>query len=297
MKTISTWSESTKRLKRLELDLPSGRLSLERVAVMGILNTTPDSFYDKGRFAGREVALRRAEEMALEGADIIDIGGEKAGPGDPVTTEEELRRVIPVIETVKKSVSLPVSVDTFKCAVAREAVAAGADIINSIGGFDDPELRRVATDTGAAIVVMHIKGRPRVANPHPEYQDVVTEVEDFLRERVQLCISEGVHAQRIIVDPGPGFGKTSQQDLELLRNLRRLTTLGFPVLLAVSRKKFIGEVLNEDVQSRLEGSLAVTTWGVLKGASIVRTHDVRETRRVVDMCLAAMHPEVVEARA
>jgi dihydropteroate synthase len=281
----------------LELDLPSGTLSLERVAIMGILNTTPDSFYDQGRFAGKDAALRRADEMSLEGADIIDIGGEKAGPGEPVTVEEELRRVIPVIEAVKKSVSLPISVDTFKPAVARHAVAAGADIINSIGGFDTPEMRRVAAETRAAIVVMHIKGTPRVANPNPEYQDVVAEVEGFLRERVQVCISEGIDARRIIVDPGPGFGKTSRQDLELLRHLRGLAALGFPLMLAVSRKKFIGDVLNEDVANRLEGSLAVTAWGVLNGASIVRTHDVRETRRVVDMTRAAMHPEGVEARA
>jgi dihydropteroate synthase len=280
----------------LEIDLPHRTLSVDRVAVMGILNTTPDSFYDHGKFAGLDKAQRRAVEMACEGADMIDIGGEKAGPGLPVSVEEELSRVIPVIEAVKNSIGLPLSVDTFKAEVARQAVERGAEIVNSIGGFEDVEMRRVAAGTGAAIVIMHIKGRPRVANPDPHYEDVVGEVEAFLRERAAECIADGVDGRRIIIDPGPGFGKTTKQDLELLRNLHRLAALPFPLLLAVSRKKFIGDVLGEVVDSRLEGSLAMAAWGVLRGARMVRTHDVKATRRVVDMTEATRHPELVEPK-
>lgn len=288
---------STARSKRLKIELPSGPFSLDRARVMGILNTTPDSFYDQGRYAKLEKAVQRAESIVEEGADLIDVGGEKAGPGDPVSAEEEIARVIPVIQAIRRQVDVPISVDTFKPEVARRAVKAGADIINSIGGFRDAPMRRVAAETGAAIVIMHIKGEPRVANPSPHYDDVVAEVRQFLEERVEDCIEDGIPEERIIIDPGPGFGKTTSQDLEVLRGLRRLTSMSFPVLLAVSRKKFIGDVLEAPVEGRLEGSLAVATWGVLQGVKILRVHDVRGTRRVVDMTHAVLHPDAVEARA
>jgi dihydropteroate synthase len=261
---------------------------------MGILNITPDSFFDGGRYHAHPLAVARALEMVAEGADIIDIGGEKAGPGEPVSAEEELGRVIPVIEAVRREVSTPISVDTFKPEVARAAMEAGADIINSIDGFQDPEMRRVASATGAAVVVMHIKGRPRVANPNPVYRDVVEEVAGFLERQARQCVEDGIERDRIIIDPGPGFGKTTYQDLAVIRGLDRLTVLPYPLLLAVSRKKFIGELLDLDVDQRLEGSLAVAAWGVLKGARIIRAHDVRATRRVILMTEAVMNPEVVE---
>ena len=288
---------STVRSTPLEVELPSGVLTLDRARLVGILNTTPDSFSDGGRYLTVDSALGRASELVAEGADIIDIGGEKAGPGVAVTLQEELRRVIPVIEAVRRELSVPLSVDTFKPAVARAAIEAGADIINSISGFDDPELRRVARDTRAAIVVMHIKGRPRVANPNPVYRDVTTEVREFLEERVATCIREGIPAERIIVDPGPDFGKTTDQSIILMRELRSLTELPYPVMLAVSRKRFIGEMLGTPVDDRLEGSLALVAWGVLQGVKLVRVHDVRASKRVVMMTEAVMHPETVEALA
>jgi dihydropteroate synthase len=279
----------------LEVELPSGVLTLDHVRVMGILNTTPDSFSDGGRYQTVDDAVGRASELVAEGADVIDIGGEKAGPGVAVTVQEELRRVIPVVEAVRREVAIPLSVDTFKPAVARAAVEAGVDIINSISGFDDPELRGVARDTGAAIVVMHIKGTPRVANPNPVYHDVTGEVRGFLEERVATCIQEGIPAKRIIIDPGPDFGKTTDQSVTVMRELGRLTELPYPVLLAASRKRFIGDVLGTTVDERLEGSLALVAWGVLQGVKLLRVHDVQASKRVAVMTEAVMHPDEVEA--
>lgn len=279
----------------MEVELPSGALTLDHARVVGILNTTPDSFSDGGRYQTVDAAVARASQLEGEGADIIDIGGEKAGPGVAVTVQEELRRVIPVVEAVRREVSVPLSVDTLKPEVALAAVEAGVDIINSISGFDDRELRRVARDTGAAIVIMHIQGRPRVANPNPEYRDVTAEVRGFLEERVATCIREGIPAERIIIDPGPDFGKTTSQNVTLMRELRHLTELPYPVMLAVSRKRFIGEILGTAVEDRLEGSLALIAWGVLQGVKLLRVHDVRASKRVVVMTEAVMHPETVKA--
>lgn len=260
---------------------------------MGILNTTPDSFYDGGKFQARDRAIARAIEMVDEGADILDIGGEKAGPGQAVPVEVEIERVVPLIEAVRHEVPVPISVDTWKPAVARAATAAGAGIINSIGGFDDHAMGEVATTSGAAIVVMHIKGAPRVANPTPQYTDVVAEVQEWLAERVRACLGAGIASERIVVDPGPGFGKTSYHDLRLIRALREFTCGPFPVMLAASRKPFIGDVLDLGVEERLEGSLAVVAWAVLQGARIVRVHDVRASKRVAAMTEAVLRPALV----
>lgn len=260
---------------------------------MGILNRTPDSFYDRGKYLDLDLAIRRAEEMLEEGVDVIDVGGEKAGPGTPVSVEEETRRVVPAIETIRRRTRTPISVDTFKPDVARRAVEAGADIINSIGGFEDPEMRRVAANTGAAAVVMHIRLQPRVADPHPTYEDVVQAVRSFLLKRADQCIEDGIAPDRIVVDPGPGFGKTSEQDVQVLRHLGDLTNLSYPVLLAVSRKRFIGEVLGLDTDDRLEGSLAVAAWGTMCGVAFIRTHDVKATKRVVQMTEAVLDPGYV----
>lgn len=280
---------------RSSLALPSRSLPLDRVRIMGILNRTPDSFYDRGRFNALDRALARAMEMLEEGADIIDVGGEKAGPGDPVSVEDEIRRVVPVIERIRRESDVPISVDTFKPEVAAAAMGAGADIINSIGGFEDVAMRRVALDTRAAIVVMHIKGKPRVRNANPVYRDVVAEVRDFLEARAAECASYGISTDRIVIDPGPGFGKTAAHDLDVVRHLRALTDLPYPLLLAVSRKPFIGAVLGTEVEDRLEGSLAVAAWAVLHGARIVRTHDVQATGRVCKMVEAVQRPELVGA--
>lgn len=275
------------------INLPRGPLELDRVRIMGILNRTPDSFYDHGRYLSLNNAVARAEEMLAEGADIIDVGGEKAGPGEPVSADEEIRRVVPVIEALRHRHDVPISVDTFKPEVARRAVEAGADIINSIGGFADPEMRRVAVETGAGAVVMHIRREPRVADPDPVYADVVEDVRSFLVQRVEQCLADGIRPDRIIVDPGPGFGKTADQDIVILRRLDAFTELPYPVLLAVSRKRFIGEVLGLGTEDRLEGSLAVAAWGTLHGVRIVRTHDVKATGRVVRMTEAVLDPQFV----
>jgi dihydropteroate synthase len=274
--------------------LPSGTLPLDRVAVMGILNRTPDSFYSAARFSGRDQAVERALQMIEEGANLIDIGGEKAGPGVPVPIDEEIARVVPTIEAVRRATGVPISVDTFKPEVARAAVDAGADIINSIGGFQDAAMRHVAAATRAAVVIMHIKGEPRVANPHPSYEDVVDEVREFLLARVRECLEDGITEDRIVIDPGPGFGKTAEHDLAVVRDIARLSELPYPVLLAVSRKAFIGQVLDLPVDERLEGSLAATVWGVLRGVRIVRTHDVKATARVCRMVEAVYRPELVQ---
>lgn len=260
---------------------------------MGILNRTPDSFHDGGEYLSLDAAVTHARQMVEDGAGLIDVGGEKAGPGDPVSTSEEIRRVIPVIEALHSDLSVPISIDTFKAPVAKAAVAAGAGIINSISGLADPALRRVAAESGAAVVIMHIQGMPRVANPRPRYRDVVAEVREFLERRAHRCVTEGIPAERIIIDPGPGFGKTTEHDLEVLRHLAQLTALPYPVLLAASRKKFIGDLLGADVTERLEGSLAVVAWGVLQGVKMVRVHDVRSTHRVVTMTEAVLHPEMI----
>lgn len=273
------------------LRLPSGSLPLDRARVMGILNATPDSFYDRGRYMAFEDAMARAHEMVAEGAGIIDVGGEKAGPGEPVSVDEEIRRVVPLIQALRRELSVHISVDTFKSEVARAAVEAGADIINSIGGFGDESMRRAAADTGAVAVIMHIKGRPRVANPSPQYDDVVAEVVEFLNRQAEACLEAGIAPDRIVIDPGPGFGKTSAHDISVIREIGRCTALPYPVLLAVSRKTFIGTVLGTEVEDRLEGSLAVAAWGVMHGVKIVRAHDVRATKRVITMTEAVMHPE------
>lgn len=260
---------------------------------MGILNLTPDSFYDHGRYFSLEAAVARAHQMVAEGAEIIDIGGEKAGPGEPVSVREEMARVVPVLERLRAELEVPLSVDTLKPEVAEAAVAAGAGIINSIGGFRDPAMLRVAANSAAAIVIMHLQGQPRVAHPNPVYSDVLAEIRDFLLERARVAEAAGIDRHRIIIDPGPGFGKTSQHDLAAIRGLAELAASPYPVLLAVSRKKFIGEVLGLETEERLEGSLAVTAWAVMQGVKLVRTHDVRATVRVVRMAEAVFHPELV----
>lgn len=278
------------------LALPARRLPLDRVQVMGIVNRTPDSFYVGARHHDLHQALDRSFEMIEQGADIIDVGGEKAGPGAPISADEELERVIPVIEGIRRESAVPISVDTVKPAVARAAVTAGADIINSITGFQDPMMRRTAAETGAAIVIMHIQGQPRVENRHPQYDDVPAEVLGFLRARIAECLAEGIAPDRIIIDPGPGFGKSPLHDLAIIRHLAGLTALPYPVLLAVSRKGFIGEVLGTAAEDRLEGSLAVAAWGTLQGVKIVRTHDVQATKRVITMVEAVLRPEAAEER-
>jgi len=276
------------RLKAKDRWLELGR----RTLVMGVLNVTPDSFSDGGLFYEPERAVERALEMVEEGADIIDIGGESTRPGsEPVPLEEELRRVIPVIEAVAREVEVPISVDTYKAKVAEEALRKGASIVNDISalGFD-PEMAEVVARHGAALILMHIKGTPRDMQKDPQYEDVLGEIRAYLRERIARAEAAGVSPDAIVVDPGIGFGKKLEHNLEILRNLDRLQDLDKPILVGPSRKTFIGQILGVDVSDRLYGTLGAVVHSVMKGAHIVRVHDVKAARHVVDVIDAIERP-------
>ncbi len=253
------------------------------VAVVAIINRTPDSFYDRGAHFALDAALATAERALAEGADWLDVGGVKAGPGPEVDEAEELRRVLPVVEALRSRTDAVISVDTFRSSVARRMLAAGADVVNDPSGLYDPELASVTAEQGGALVVMHTGGPPRTRPHRSAYRDVVADVKEFLAERAALARRLGVPAERIIVDPGHDFHKNTYHSLELTRRLRELTELGYPVLVALSNKDFIGETLDVPLDLRVEGSLAAAVVSVLNGASIVRVHDVAPTVRALRM--------------
>ena len=251
---------------------------------MGILNVTPDSFSDGGLFAEAEDAVAHGARLADEGADIVDVGGESTRPGaEPVHVDEELRRVIPVIEGLRASrPDIVLSIDTRRSLVANEAVAAGAAIVNDISGGHDPAMLRVVRDTGAGLVLMHMQGDPHTMQDQPHYDDVVAEVHEFLRERVEAAVFAGVASDRLCVDPGIGFGKDLEHNVALLRAIERFHDLDAAVLVGASRKRFIGTLSGVDeAASRLEGSLAAAVLSVAHGADVVRVHDVAETVRAL----------------
>ncbi len=257
----------------------------DRPLVMGILNVTPDSFSDGGQHFDLASAVARARQMASEGADIIDIGGESTRPGAPgVSADEETRRVVPVIEQIS---DLPVSVDTTKAIVAERALAAGARIVNDISALQsDAGMLPVVRNSGAGVVLMHRQGTPVTMQNNPRYADVVQEVCKFLAERMEFAVTGGVKKTQIAVDPGIGFGKTVEHNRQLLAGLEQFSVLGCPILVGASRKSFIGQLLNRPAHDRLPGSLAVAAWAVLHGAKILRVHDVVETVDVVRMLAA-----------
>ncbi len=259
-----------------------------RVAVMAILNRTPDSFYDRGANFALEAALAAGDRALAEGADWLDVGGVKAGPGPPVTEAEELDRVVPLIEALRERGDAVISVDTFRPRVAGRALAAGADVVNDPSGLHDPRLAEVAAEAGAGLVVMHTGGPPRTRPHRPAYADVVAEVRAFLADRVALARQRGVAADRLIVDPGHDFHKNTFHSLELTRRLGELAGLGHPVLVALSNKDFVGETLDLGLDQRLEGSLAAAAFSVAAGAGIVRVHQVQPTVRVVRMTEAIL---------
>jgi dihydropteroate synthase len=257
----------------------------DRVLVMGILNVTPDSFFNGGRFGREEEAVAHGLRLVAEGADLIDVGGESTRPGaEPVPVEEEIGRVVPVIRLLRKKVGVPISVDTTKAEVAEAALSAGADIVNDISALRfDPKMPRVVAKAGAGLVLMHMQGTPRDMQASPHYQDVVREVREFLAERVEAAVDAGIDRAQIAVDPGIGFGKTTEHNLWLLRRLTEFSELGQPILVGPSRKSFIGQILNLPVEERLEGTLAACAVAVARGADIVRVHDVGPVRRAVDL--------------
>ena len=281
---MSPGREMLLHLKNRDIDLE------EKVVVMGVLNLTPDSFYDGGRYTREAQALRRVEEMIGEGADIIDVGGESVRPGaEPINLDEELSRVVPVIEKVRRLFPITISIDTYKAEVARQAIEKGAEMVNDISGLRfDPDLRKIVAGYGVPLILMHIKGTPKNMQDNPRYHSLMEEIISYLRKSIKLAEESGVDPARIIVDPGIGFGKTTAHNLEILRRLEELKSLGKPILVGLSRKSFIGNVLGLPQEERLEGGLAATSMAVSGGARIVRTHDVRPTRRAVDMVQAIL---------
>jgi len=259
-----------------------------RSLVMGILNRTPDSFFDKGAHFALDASLRRAEELAFEGADIIDVGGVKAGPGPEVTLEEELDRVVPAIEALRARFDVPISVDTWRAPVAAAAYEAGAVMGNDISGFADPDYLPVSAAAGATVVATHIRLAPRVPDPEPQYDDVAAEVRRFLEERAGRARAAGMAPDRIVVDAGFDLGKTWQQSLTLLRRSDELAGLGYPIMLSASNKPFLGRLLDLEITERGHASLAAAALGVSRGCRIVRAHDVRGTRRVCDVIAAVL---------
>ncbi len=256
--------------------------------VMGILNVTPDSFSDGGRFQSLEFAMSRAEEMIAEGVDMIDIGGESTRPGAPgVPLDEELRRVMPVLYALR-DLGRPLSIDTFKPAVMREAILAGVDMINDINGFRAAGALEAVADSDCGLCVMHMQGTPQNMQQHPDYSDVVVEVIDFLRERVDAMVTAGIDRERICIDPGFGFGKTVEHNFALLRNIGKIRdAVGLPVLAGVSRKSMIGAITGKPVEQRLAGNIAGALAAIAHGARIVRVHDVVETVDAVKVWQAA----------
>jgi dihydropteroate synthase len=273
------------------LDCGGRPLDLSRPAVMGILNVTPDSFSDGGVFLSRESAIAHARRMADEGADIIDVGGESTRPGaQPVSAQEEMDRVVPVIEALREKISLPISIDTSKPEVMRAAVAAGAGFINDVRALRDEGALEAAASLQVLVCLMHMQGEPRGMQENPRYRDVLSEIGDFLRTRLQAARAAGIPAQRLVIDPGFGFGKTLEHNLELLRGLKKLQSLGAPILVGLSRKSLIGKALGLPVEGRLQASVALALMAVQNSARILRVHDVGPTVETLRMW-SAVYPE------
>lgn len=256
---------------------------------MGVVNVTPDSFSGDGIWDKPEEAIRRALQMVEDGADLIDIGGESTRPGsEPVSPKEELRRVLPVIRGIRKNSRVPVSIDTYKAEVVLAAIDEGADMINDISGLRfDPEMPALAARTGAPVILMHIKGTPRDMQKNPHYEALIPEILDYLRRSIWIAEEAGISPEKIMIDPGIGFGKTYSHNLEIIRELNRLTELEKPILIGLSRKAFIGYVLGGlSAEERLEGSLAALAVGIANGADMVRVHDVKEAVRAARVAFA-----------
>jgi dihydropteroate synthase len=259
-----------------------------RTLVMGILNRTPDSFYDRGRYWDLDSFFRLAEELVRSGADILDVGGVEAGPGPEVTEPEEMDRVVPAIEALRARFDTPLSVDTWRASVARESYRAGAVVGNDISGFADPDYLSAAAEAGATVVATHIRLGPRIPDPEPHYDDLVGEVTDFLLERAARGRLAGLGDDQIVLDAGLDLGKTAEQSLELLRASDRLAGLGFPLLLSASNKTFLGVMFGIEITDRAEATIAAHSLGVSLGCRILRAHDVRSARGVADTLAAVM---------
>lgn len=265
----------------------------KKTIIMGILNVTPDSFSDGGHFYSPDDAIKHAIQMEKEGADIIDVGGESTRPdAKPISKKEEMNRIIPILEELLKKLKNPISVDTYKSEIAKKALDIGANMINDVSALrSDEKLAKIVAEYDIPICLMHMKGEPRNMQINPVYDDVVREIYDFLKERTEYAISQGIKKENIIIDPGIGFGKRTgkgiEDNCEILNRLNELKDLGFPIMVGASRKIFIGNVYGRDkplpVTVRLEGSLAAANTAVMNGADIIRVHDVKETRQCLDL--------------
>jgi dihydropteroate synthase len=255
----------------------------ERTLVMGIVNVTPDSFSDGGQYASTDDAVKHAVEMASDGADLLDVGGESTRPGsEPVSADEEQARVVPVVERLARELpSVPISVDTRKSDVAHAAIAAGASIVNDISAGGDPDMFHAVREGGVGLVLMHMKGEPKTMQDEPTYHDVVAEVRGFLGERIEAAVAAGIGREHLCIDPGIGFGKTVEHNLALLRDIAAFRHLGVVLLVGPSRKRFIGTLTGTAVDERVEGTAGAVAWCAANGADVVRVHDVREMSRVV----------------
>jgi len=272
--------------------LSLGPLQFEVPAVMGILNVTPDSFSDGGRFLGRDAALAQAERMFMEGAAIIDIGGESTRPGAAqVTVQQELDRVVPIVEALASAVDVPLSIDTSKPEVMRAAVAAGASMINDIRALREDGAVQAIADLRCPVCLMHMQGSPGTMQDRPSYEDVVRDVCEFLSARIAACVAAGIDENTLIVDPGFGFGKSRRHNIDLLANLRQLRRLGRPVLVGLSRKSTLGDLTGRGVAERLPASIAAAVLAVIHGADFVRVHDVSETIDALRIAVAVLASE------
>ena len=260
------------------LKLNKHAYDLKRPLVMGILNITPDSFSDGGKYLDFSDAIKRAHAMIEEGVDIIDIGGESTRPGsDPVSIDEELKRIIPIIEALKRDSNIAISVDTYKPAVMKEVIDMDVAMINDVYALTQPGAIDVIKKSEVGICLMHMQGTPKTMQINPTYKNVVSEVQLFLKGRAEMLISEGIDQSRIILDPGFGFGKTFEHNIEMLKKLESFQSLKFPLLVGLSRKSFIRKILNGEHDDHLSGSISAAIFSVLKGAKILRVHDVKET--------------------
>jgi len=261
------------------LQLNKHFFDLKRPLVMGILNITPDSFSDGGMYLDSNAALKRADKMIEEGVDIIDIGGESTRPGsDPVSTDEELKRIVPIIEAIKKISDIAISIDTYKPEVMKEVIDMDVAMINDIYALQKPNAIDLIKKSNVGVCLMHMQGTPKTMQLNPTYKNVVSEVRSFLEERANLIANEGIGKTRIILDPGFGFGKTFEHNIDLLKNIESFKSLNLPILVGLSRKSFIRKILNGDHDDHLSGSISAAILSVLKGAKILRVHDVKETQ-------------------
>lgn len=272
---------------QLEFQCGKFQLTLNRPHVMGIVNVTPDSFSDGGMFSCADLAIEHALRLIAEGADILDVGGESTRPGAvPVSLGEELNRVIPVIEALNKVCTVPISIDTYKPEVMRQAIAAGADIVNDVRALQEPNALEIVAQTNVGVCLMHMQGAPQTMQLEPHYVDVVAEVKQFLNDRLNIAVAYGIAKNRILLDPGFGFGKTRANNIELIQHLESFASLAQPVLVGLSRKSVLGQMTGSDVDARLYASVAASVISAMKGAKILRVHDVKATVEALKMVTA-----------